>query len=74
MSFLEYYAGVLALVSLTATVALGLLTTERVFPVPGEPGPRAARAPGRRVRRDGVPAHARRAHDLAGARLARPPP
>ncbi|MFI6710198.1 hypothetical protein ACIBF7_27440 [Nonomuraea sp. NPDC050478] len=31
VSFLEYYAGVLALVSLTATVALGLLTTERVF-------------------------------------------
>ncbi|MGN9783703.1 hypothetical protein ACTMTF_19870 [Nonomuraea sp. ZG12] len=31
VSFLEYYGGVLALVSLTATVALGLLTTERVF-------------------------------------------
>ncbi|MFG1942083.1 hypothetical protein [Nonomuraea sp. NPDC048826] len=31
VSFLEYYAGVLALVSLTAAVALGLLTTERVF-------------------------------------------
>ncbi|MBF8192099.1 hypothetical protein ITP53_41760 [Nonomuraea sp. K274] len=31
ISFLEYYAGVFALVMLTATVALGLLTTERVF-------------------------------------------
>jgi hypothetical protein len=31
VGFLEYYAGVGALVSLTATVALGLLTTERVF-------------------------------------------
>lgn len=31
VSFLEYYAGVFALVSLTVTVALGLLTTERVL-------------------------------------------
>jgi len=31
VSFLEYYVGVFALVALTATVALGLLTTERVF-------------------------------------------
>jgi hypothetical protein len=31
VSFLEFYAGVFALVLLTATVALGLLTTERVF-------------------------------------------
>ncbi|SDK28188.1 DMSO/TMAO reductase YedYZ, heme-binding membrane subunit [Nonomuraea maritima] len=31
VGFLEYYAGVFALVLLTATVALGLLTTERVF-------------------------------------------
>jgi hypothetical protein len=31
VAFLEYFAGVFALVSLTATVALGLLTTERVF-------------------------------------------
>ena len=31
VGFLEFYGGVLALVSLTATVALGLLTTERVF-------------------------------------------
>ncbi|MEV4071250.1 hypothetical protein ACGFJC_33795 [Nonomuraea fuscirosea] len=31
VGFLEFYAGVFALVLLTATVALGLLTTERVF-------------------------------------------
>ncbi|TDD45471.1 hypothetical protein E1286_23865 [Nonomuraea terrae] len=31
VGFLEYYAGVFALMLLTATVALGLLTTERVF-------------------------------------------
>ncbi|GAA3241588.1 hypothetical protein [Nonomuraea helvata] len=31
VSFLEFYAGVFALVLLTTTVALGLLTTERVF-------------------------------------------
>ncbi|TMR20615.1 hypothetical protein ETD86_18320 [Nonomuraea turkmeniaca] len=31
VSFLEYYAGVFALVLLTATVALGIITTERVF-------------------------------------------
>ncbi|MFC7589833.1 hypothetical protein ACFQYP_43670 [Nonomuraea antimicrobica] len=31
IGFLEFYAGVFALVLLTATVALGLLTTERVF-------------------------------------------
>ncbi|MGW0801715.1 hypothetical protein [Nonomuraea sp. NPDC002799] len=31
VSFLEFYAGVFSLVLLTATVALGLLTTERVF-------------------------------------------
>ncbi|NRQ36184.1 hypothetical protein HII36_30760 [Nonomuraea sp. NN258] len=34
VSYLEFYAGVLALVMLTATVALGLLTTERVFLTP----------------------------------------
>ncbi|GGO75624.1 hypothetical protein [Nonomuraea cavernae] len=31
VGFLEFYAGVFALVLLTATVALGLLTTEKVF-------------------------------------------
>ncbi|MFC4115392.1 hypothetical protein [Nonomuraea zeae] len=31
VGFLEFYAGVFALVLLTATIALGLLTTERVF-------------------------------------------
>ncbi|WP_433437979.1 ferric reductase-like transmembrane domain-containing protein [Nonomuraea sp. CA-141351] len=31
VSFLEFYAGVFALVLLTTTIALGLLTTERVF-------------------------------------------
>ncbi|MFI6918739.1 hypothetical protein ACIBIZ_02200 [Nonomuraea spiralis] len=31
VSFLEFYAGVFSLVLLTATVALGLVTTERVF-------------------------------------------
>ncbi|NUW41120.1 hypothetical protein [Nonomuraea rhodomycinica] len=31
VSFLEFYAGVFALMLLTATVGLGLLTTERVF-------------------------------------------
>lgn len=31
VGFLEFYAGVFALVLLTATVALGLITTERVF-------------------------------------------
>ncbi|MEO3871228.1 hypothetical protein ABGB18_20645 [Nonomuraea sp. B12E4] len=35
VSFLEFYAGVFSLVLLTATVALGLLTTERVFLSPG---------------------------------------
>ncbi|MEV4171816.1 MULTISPECIES: ferric reductase-like transmembrane domain-containing protein [unclassified Nonomuraea] len=34
IGFLEFYAGVFALVLLTATVALGLLTTERVFLTP----------------------------------------
>ncbi|MGP3935759.1 ferric reductase-like transmembrane domain-containing protein [Nonomuraea sp. KM88] len=34
VGFLEFYAGVFALVLLTATVALGLLTTERVFLTP----------------------------------------
>ncbi|MFE3447288.1 hypothetical protein ACFXJ8_00015 [Nonomuraea sp. NPDC059194] len=31
LGFLEFYVGVFALVTLTATVALGLVTTERVF-------------------------------------------
>ncbi|TMR98268.1 hypothetical protein [Nonomuraea basaltis] len=31
VGFLEFYVGVLALVTLTATVALGIITTERVF-------------------------------------------
>ncbi|MGN9836925.1 hypothetical protein ACTMTI_02255 [Nonomuraea sp. H19] len=31
VAFLEFYAGVFALVLLTATVALGIITTERVF-------------------------------------------
>lgn len=34
VSFLEFYAGVFALVLLTTTVALGLLTTERAFLTP----------------------------------------
>lgn len=35
LGFLEYYMGVFTLVTLTATVALGLLTSERVFLSPG---------------------------------------
>lgn len=31
LGFLEFYVGVFALVTLTATIALGLITTERVF-------------------------------------------
>jgi hypothetical protein len=34
VGFLEFYAGVLALVALTATVALGIVTSERVFLAP----------------------------------------
>jgi hypothetical protein len=35
VGFLEFYAGVFALVTLTATVALGIITSERVFLAPG---------------------------------------